>query len=173
MSGLLIQGASIVDGTGKKAFVADVAVNDCLISEIGRIPAETGNFSRVIDARGLTLTPGFIDMHSHSDLLQMVKPQAAAKICQGITTELLGQDGLGLAPLTDGHIESYRRHVSGLLGDPDLAWTWRSFGEYLERLQREGTATNLAALASHGPLRIAVAGMEERALTQPELDRMC
>ena len=74
MSGLLIQGASIVDGTGKKAFVADVAVNDCLISEIGRIPAETGNFSRVIDARGLTLTPGFIDMHSHSDLLQMVKP---------------------------------------------------------------------------------------------------
>lgn len=173
MSGLLIQGASIVDGTGKKAFVADVAVNDCLISEIGRIPAETGNFSRVIDARGLTLTPGFIDMHSHSDLLQMVKPQAAAKICQGITTELLGQDGLGLAPLTDGHIESYRRHVSGLLGDPDLAWTWRSFGEYLERLQREGTATNLAALASHGPLRIAVAGMEERALTPKELDRMC
>lgn len=172
MGRILIQSASIVDGTGNKAYTADVAVVGDFIAEIGRIPADTGNFSEVIDARGLTLTPGFIDMHSHSDLLQMVKPEASAKIRQGITTELLGQDGLGLAPLTEGQIDSYRRHVSGLLGDPDVAWSWRTFPEYLGRLETAGTATNLAVLLSHGPLRLAVSGMEERAATPEEIVRM-
>ena len=173
MEKLLIQGASIADGTGKKSFVADVAVIGDFIAEIGRIPAVAGSFTEIIDARGLTLAPGFIDMHSHSDLLQMVKPEASPKIRQGITTELLGQDGLGLAPLTEGQIDPYRRHVSGLLGDPDLDWSWRSFADYLQQLESCGTATNLAVLLSHGPLRLAVSGMEERPATPAEISRMC
>ena len=173
MNKILIKGASIVDGSGSKPFVADVAVVGDLISEIGRIPAVTGSYTQVIDARGLTLTPGFIDMHSHSDLLQLVKPEASAKIRQGITTELLGQDGLGLAPLTEGRIDEYRRQISGLLGDPELDWSWRTFSEYLERLETSQTATNLAVLLSHAPLRLAVSGMEERSLTQAEINQMC
>ncbi|NMC33437.1 MAG: D-aminoacylase [Veillonellaceae bacterium] len=173
MEKILIQSAAIVDGSGKNSFVADVAIVGDFIAEIGRIPAASDCFSRVIDAQGLTLTPGFIDMHSHSDLLQMVKPEASAKIRQGITTELFGQDGLGLAPLPEGQVDLYRRQVSGLLGDPDLEWSWRTLPEYLACLERAGTATNLAVLLSHGPLRMAVAGMEERALTPAELQRMC
>ena len=175
MEKILIQGASVVNGRGDKPFVADVAIVGDFISEIGRIPAATGSFTQVVNARGLTLTPGFIDMHSHSDLMQLVKPEASAKIRQGITTELLGQDGLGLAPLPlpEDQIESYRRQVSGLLGDPELDWSWRTLPEYMERLETAGTATNLAVLLSHGPLRMAVAGMEERVLTMPEIERMC
>ena len=173
MDKILIQGASVVDGSGGKPFVADVAVVGDFIAEIGRIPVGAGSFTRVIDARGLTLTPGFIDMHSHSDLMQLVKPEASAKIRQGITTELLGQDGLGLAPLPEGQVDAYRRQVSGLLGDPDLEWSWRTLPEYMARLEQSGTATNLAILLSHGPLRMMVAGMEERVLTPAEIDRMC
>lgn len=162
-----------MDGSGRRPFAADVAIAGDFIEEIGRIPSQSGVYDEIVDARGLTLTPGFIDMHSHSDLMQLVKPEASAKIRQGITTELLGQDGLGLAPLTAGFIDMYRRHVSGLLGDPRLDWSWRSFGEYLHCLAEAGTATNLAVLLSHGPLRIAVNGMEERPATEREINRMC
>ena len=173
MEKTLIQGASVVNGSGEKTFVADVAIVGDFIAEIGRISVNSDSFTQVVNAHGLTLTPGFIDMHSHSDLLQMVKPEASAKIRQGITTELLGQDGLGLAPLPEDQVDSYRRHVSGLLGDPDVDWSWRTLTEYYACLEKAGTATNLAVLLSHGPLRMAVAGMEERALTPPEIARLC
>lgn len=173
MKRVLIQGAEIVDGSGRKKYSADVAIAGDFIEEIGRISPRNCSYDEIVDARGLTMTPGFIDMHSHSDLMQMLKPKASAKIRQGITTELLGQDGLGLAPLTDGWIDMYRRHVSGLLGDSRIDWSWRSFSEYLTRLESCGTATNLAALISHGPLRIAVSGMDERPATEAEIERMC
>ena len=86
MEKILIQGASVVNGSGDKTFIADVAIVGDFIAEIGRIPVTSDSFTQVINARGLTLTPGFIDMHSHSDLLQMVNPAASAKIRQGITT---------------------------------------------------------------------------------------
>lgn len=173
MDKLLIRGATVVNGNGDKPYAADVAVIGGIITEIGRIPAAGGSFDTIVDASGLTLTPGFFDMHSHSDLLQMVKPEASAKIRQGITTEVLGQDGLGLAPLPDGQVDLYRRQVTALLGDPDLEWSWRTLPEYLACLEKAGTATNLAVLLSHGPLRMMVAGMEKRPLTPEETGRMC
>ncbi len=168
----LIRNAVIVDGSGREPFTGDVVIAGDRIETVGRVTPRDGLFAAVIDADGLTLSPGFIDMHSHSDLIQMVEPAAAAKIRQGITTELLGQDGLGVAPLTDGTIPGYRRQVAGLLGDRPLAWGWRSFGEYLAELERRRTATNLAALVSHGPLRLAAVGADERPATHSEIAAM-
>lgn len=168
----LIRGASVVDGTGSQPFRADVSIHGGVIDEIGRISKNKECFSLVIDACGLTLCPGFIDMHSHSDLVQMEKPLASAKIRQGITTEVLGQDGLGAAPLSEGSTNDYRRHVSGLLGNPSLEWRWRSFGDYLECLEKAKTASNLAILASHGPIRISVMGTADRPASAAELNKM-
>jgi N-acyl-D-amino-acid deacylase len=168
---MLIRNARIVDGTGNPWFIADVAVAGDTIQSVGRLTGKAG-YDEIIDADGLTLSPGFIDMHSHSDLVQMENPLASQKIRQGITTELLGQDGLGVAPMRPEYAQEYRRYLSGLQGDPDIGWTWRTFGDYLTRLESGKTATNLAVLASHGPLRIMVTGLEERPATEQEVATM-
>ncbi|MDF2929965.1 MAG: D-aminoacylase, partial [Anaerospora sp.] len=171
MASFLIRNARIVDGTGNPWYIADVAVKDDTISEIGRINSDT-DYDEIIDAEGLTLAPGFFDMHSHSDLSQLVNPEASAKIRQGITTELISQDGLGVAPMVPEHIDEYRKYLSGLQGDPAIDWTWRSFADYLARIEAIGTATNVASLLSHGPLRVVTVGLEERAATEQELIQM-
>ncbi len=173
MRKILIRGARIVDGIANTAFYGDVMICQDYIAQVGQISPNSDSFAKIIEADGLTLTPGFIDMHSHSDILQLVEGSASAKIRQGITTELLGQDGLGLAPLTDNMLDSYRQHVSGLLGNPDIAWNWRSFADYLSVLEQAKTATNLAVLVSHGPVRMAVMGMKERPADKDEMNAMC
>lgn len=173
MENILIRNATVVDGTGRPGFSADVVITDKHIAQVGTINHFSDVFTKIIDADGLILSPGFIDMHSHSDLMQMVKPEASAKICQGITTELFGQDGLGVAPVFPSKADEYRQHVSGLLGDPEIAWEWPRFGDYLGALECAGTATNIASLISHGPLRLAIMGMEERPAKADEIAAMC
>src|ERR1017187_9193198 len=92
----LIENGWIVDGSGQPRFAASVAIEDELIAAIGNVP-DPGSFDRVIDARGMIVSPGFIDTHSHSDLEVMVNPYVEAKVRQGVTTELLGQDGISVA----------------------------------------------------------------------------
>lgn len=171
MTTKLIRNARVVDGTGNPWYIADVAVEGDTITQIGRLPEEV-SYDEVIDADGLTLTPGFFDMHSHSDLSLLVNPEASTKIRQGITTELIGQDGLGVAPIVPEMTEEYRRYLSGLQGDPDIVWDWQSFGDYLNRIERGRVATNVASLVSHGALRVVTIGLEERIATEQELGRM-
>lgn len=173
MTDLLIRRAKIVDGTGNPWFTGDVGVAGDTIVEVGRLAClAVDDYQQVIDANGLVLSPGFIDMHSHSDLMQLVNPLASTKIRQGITTELLGQDGLGVAPMSAEAAVGYRRYLTGLLGNPPVDWTWRSFADYLEALEAAQTATNLAVLVSHGPLRLLAVGMDERPATAGELAKM-
>ncbi|MCW4035954.1 MAG: D-aminoacylase [Candidatus Bathyarchaeota archaeon] len=169
MYDLIIKSGRIVDGTGNPWYRADVALADSRISGIGNLDtrAET-----VIDAEGLVVAPGFIDSHSHSDLVLMAEPEARQKIMQGVTTEAIGQDGLGEAPIRGDLVDDWRKYLSGLNGDPDIEWGWRSFGDYLDALERAGPSTNVVALVGHGNLRLLAMGMENRSPTDSELEEM-
>ena len=125
-----------------------------------------------ISARERVVCPGFIDTHAHSDWLLLDRPTHEPKVMQGVTTELLGQDGFSLAPLRAGDSRQFRQIISGMHGDPDVAWTWTSFEEYLDVLQSAGPSVNAGCLVGHGTLRFAVMGMGDRRPTGDELSQM-
>ena len=113
---VLIKNGIIVDGTGKKPFKGDLLIEDSRIKEIGKV---SENADKIIDAKGRVVSPGFIDTHSHSDLMILVNPYNEIKIRQGITTEVLGQDGISMAPLPTEFISPWRKNIAGLDGDTD------------------------------------------------------
>ncbi|MFJ9607518.1 amidohydrolase family protein [Kitasatospora sp. NPDC101176] len=166
---VVFRGATVVDGTGADRYRADVRIADGLITEIGHglgAPA-------VVDADGLVLAPGFIDMHAHSDLALLLEPEHPAKVTQGVTCEVLGQDGLSYAPVDDTTLPLLRRQLAGWNGDPaDLDWDWRGVADYLDRLDRTGPAVNACYLVPHGTLRTLAMGWADRPPTPAELDRM-
>jgi N-acyl-D-amino-acid deacylase len=165
---LVIRNAKIIDGSGNPWYKADAGVVGERIGKIGSI----NNGRIIVDADGLVASPGFIDTHSHSDLMLIYEPEAKQKTMQGITTEVVGQDGLGEAPVSNETLDDWRRYLSGLNGDPDIDWSWRTFGEYLDALDQAGTSINVAALVGHGNLRLLAMGMENRAPTVSELAEM-
>ncbi|MFJ5229909.1 amidohydrolase family protein [Kitasatospora sp. NPDC088391] len=168
MADLLLRAATVVDGTGADRHRADVTVTDGRIEEIGR----NLTARQVIDVDGLVLAPGFIDMHAHSDLRLLVEPDHPSRITQGVTLEVLGQDGLSYAPADDPTLAALRRQLAGWNGDPEgFDWNWRTVGGYLDRLD-EGTAVNACYLVPHGNLRMLAMGWHNRRPTGPELDRM-
>ena len=169
MYDLVIKGGRVVDGSGNPWFPGEVAVNGGIISAVGKVEKKA---RETIDASGMIVSPGFIDAHSHGDIVLISEPEARIKIMQGITTEIVGQDGLGEAPLTDANLGMWRRYLSGLNGNPDIEWDWRSFGEYLARLDAAKPSVNVASLVGHGNIRLAAIGMENRKPTPTELDRM-
>ena len=169
MHDIILRGGQVIDGTGNPWFYADVAIEDGFIVGVGRIREDA---KVIIDVGGLIISPGFIDVHSHSDLFLLVDPFAEAKVMQGVTTEILGQDGLGEAPIRENVVEEWRRYLSGLNGDPDVRWSWRGFGEYLDALEEARTSINVASLVGHGNLRLLAMGMDDRKPTPGELSEM-
>jgi N-acyl-D-amino-acid deacylase len=168
---LLIRGAAVLDGTGAEAFRADVVVQD---GRIARILAQPEGVSarRRIDAGGLVLCPGFIDMHAHSDLQILVNPDHAAKVTQGVTCEVLGQDGLSFAPVDAGTRDALRRQIAGWNGEPDdFDFSWSTVAGYLDRLDA-GIACNAAYLVPQGTLRMMVVGDDNRPADDNERARM-
>jgi N-acyl-D-amino-acid deacylase len=160
-------GATVVDGTGGPSYRANVTVDGGRITAIGDTTA-----GRVVDAAGLVLAPGFIDMHAHSDLQVLANPEHTAKVSQGVTLEVLGQDGLSYAPVDDTTLAGLRTQLAGWNDDPPgFAWDWRSVGEYLDRLDR-GIAVNAAYLVPQGTVRMLVVGWDPRPATESEVDRM-
>lgn len=170
MLDLIIHGATIIDGSGEPGYVADVGIAQDRIEAIGNLPLD---HAAVIDAAGLVCSPGFIDMHSHTDLAFFQPSPPQAKILQGVTTELLGQDGLGLAPVQTQNIPVLAGLIAGLNGMiSEQEWTWRTFDDYLQALDRRPLPSNTACLVSHGPIRLAAMGMTEREASPAELDDM-
>lgn len=168
MDDVVLRGPLIADGTGAPAYQADVGIKDGVISSIGDGVSAT----RSIDADGLVLAPGFIDMHSHSDLRVLAEPDHLAKVSQGVTTEVLGQDGLSYAPVNDEVLATLRGQLAGWNDDPPgFDWNWRSVGEYLDRLD-QGIAVNAAYLVPQGTLRMLVVGWDDRRPTESEMDTM-
>lgn len=167
---LVIRGARVVDGTGGPSYTADVGVHGGRIAQIGRI--RSGG-RRTLDAHGLALAPGFVDMHAHSDLALLRDPDHSAKAAQGITLEVLGQDGLSYAPVDDRTLAGVRAAITGWNGPgEDADFTWRSVGGYLDRLDAAGIAVNAAYLVPHGTVRAYAVGWDDRPATPAELDRM-
>ncbi|MFF5854822.1 amidohydrolase family protein [Streptomyces sp. NPDC012751] len=176
MEDLVIRDADVVDGSGADAYRADVVVDGGRIVSIVKEAAAAGcqrpRARREVDAEGLVLSPGFIDMHAHSDLALLRDPDHGAKAAQGVTLEVLGQDGLSYAPVDDRTLEEVRRAITGWNGyGDDIDFDWRSVGEYLDRLDR-GIAVNAAYLIPQGTVRALVMGWEDRPATPEELDRM-
>ncbi|MGN9792346.1 N-acyl-D-amino-acid deacylase family protein [Streptomyces sp. OZ13] len=175
---LVIRDARVIDGTGGASFRADVGIRDGRIAEIrkeGTGPRPTA--PRVLDADGLALAPGFIDMHAHSDLALLRDPDHSAKAAQGVTLEVLGQDGLSYAPVDDDTLAAVRKAITGWNGDgSDIDFDWRSVGEYLDRLDRnfggQGIAVNAAYLIPQGTVRMYAMGWDDRPATDAELTRM-
>ncbi|MFI6157098.1 amidohydrolase family protein [Kitasatospora sp. NPDC051170] len=165
----VFRGATVVDGTGVERHRADVRIEGGLITEVGpRLDAP-----ETVDADGLVLTPGFIDMHAHSDLALLLEPEHPAKVTQGVTCEVLGQDGLSYAPVDDTTLPALRRQLAGWNGDPDgFDWDWRGVAGYLDRIDRTGVAVNACYLVPHGSLRMLAMGWADRAPNPAELDRM-
>ncbi|GGW32076.1 D-aminoacylase [Streptomyces galilaeus] len=176
MEDLVIRDADVVDGTGADSYRADVVVDGGRIVSIVKEAAAAGcqrpKAVRELDAEGLVLSPGFIDMHAHSDLALLRDPDHSAKAAQGVTLEVLGQDGLSYAPVDDRTLDGVRRSVAGWNGSgDDIDFDWRSVGEYLDRLDR-GIAVNAAYLVPQGTVRALVVGWDDREATPAELDRM-
>ncbi|ELS56049.1 N-acyl-D-amino-acid deacylase family protein [Streptomyces viridochromogenes] len=181
MEDLVIRDAEVVDGSGEPSYRADVVVAGGRIVSIVKEAAAAGcqrpKARRELDAEGLVLAPGFIDMHAHSDLALLRDPDHGAKAAQGVTLEVIGQDGLSYAPVDDRTLAEVRRAITGWNGSgDDIDFGWRTVGEYLDRLdagfEGRGIAVNAAYLIPQGTLRALVVGWEDRAATPDELDRM-
>src|SRR5581483_10290362 len=167
---VLVRGGRVIDGAGNPWYRADVGIAGDRIAAVGRLGDDEA--ARTIDADGLFVCPGFVDMHTHSDLRLLAEPMHEAKVHQGATLEVLGQDGLSYAPVTDAVLEQLRSQLAGWNGDPPgFDWSWRSVGEYLDRLDR-GIAVNAAYLVPHGTLRMVAMGLDDRPPTEPELREM-
>src|SRR6266542_4450143 len=152
MHDLLIRGARIVDGTGAAAVSGDVAVEQGVIREVGRLGSPAAR--RVVAADGAVVAPGFIDLHTHSDFTLPRFPRAPAMTRQGVTTQVLGNCGFSpfpIAPPTAGLL----RAASEFL-DAGLDWDWSDLDGYARRLAELPLACNLALLVGHGSVRVAV-----------------
>jgi N-acyl-D-amino-acid deacylase len=170
-SSLLIRGALVIDGSNREPFRGDIAVENGMITEVS--PSIKGGGKTVIDADGFAAAPGFIDIHSHTDLSIFKHPLAESKALQGVTTEVIGNCGIGAFPVNDERkailIDYLKMHEFHL---PPHGLSWNHFSEYADRLDRIGLGVNLAPLAAHGPLRIAILGAEDRAPSEKELESM-
>ncbi|WP_406342781.1 amidohydrolase family protein [Streptomyces sp. NBC_00648] len=174
---LVIRDTLVIDGTGGPSYQADVGIRDGRIAALRPEGAPRLTGARTLDAHGLALTPGFIDMHAHSDLALLRDPDHSAKAAQGVTLEVLGQDGLSYAPVDDRTLTEVRKAITGWNGDgSDIDFDWRTVGGYLDRLDHgfdgRGIAVNAAYLVPQGTVRMYAMGWEDREATPQELDRM-
>jgi N-acyl-D-amino-acid deacylase len=162
----IIANGNVVDGTGRAAFAGDIAIRDGKIAEIGALNGAAAKTR--IDAQGLAVTPGFIDIHTHSDFTLLVDGTADSQVHQGVTLEIVGQCGMSCAPfggdMTGDQLFGYI--------DAGVDVNWRSFAEYLTRLGQRNLGVNVAAMAGHGNIRRAVMGSSTRLPSLDDIKRM-
>jgi N-acyl-D-amino-acid deacylase len=163
---ILIQGGQVIDGTGAAAVEADIAISDGRIAAIG--PKLAVDATRMIDARGQVVAPGFIDIKTHSDWTLPLNPKAESKIRQGVTTEVIGHCGYSVAPALPGKAGVLKDYLSP--SAPWLTFIDQSFHDYLGSFPT--TSTNVVPLVGHNTLRLMVMGLANRPATDDEIARM-
>jgi N-acyl-D-amino-acid deacylase len=163
---ILIRGGRVFDGSGAAGEVADVAIQGGRIAAIG--PSLAGRATMVIDAAGLAVAPGFIDIKTHSDFTLPINPKAESKVRQGVTTEIIGHCGFSVAPCLPGKVELIKDYLSP--SAPWLPFRELTFPDYLDGFP--ATAVNAGMLVGHNTLRLMVMGMAQRRPTAGELAQM-
>jgi len=166
----LIKNGTVIDGTGNVGFKADIGI------ESNRLLVLTGDTSGIqaskfVDATGCVVCPGFIDVHTHSDLMLLKAPRNEPKSMMGVCTDMIGLDGMGYAPLSDENLRKMLRVWAGVDGYPDIDYGWHSVAEYLARFDRT-TSTNVGYFVPNSCLRAEVVGWNNRAATTGEVRAM-
>jgi len=163
---ILIRGGTLIDGSGVPGTIGDIALASGRIA--GLDPSLTGDANKVIDAGGLVVTPGFIDIKTHSDFVLPINPKAESKVRQGVTTEIIGHCGFSVAPALPGKVQLLADYLSG--GAPWLPFREMSFPQYLETFP--AVSVNTGMLVGHNTIRLMVMGLEDRAPSAIELAEM-
>ncbi len=170
---LLLKNGRIVDGSGNSAYSADIAIKAGRIELIKKgIQPESG--VQVIDVDQQVISPGFIDTHTHDDLLVLLKPTADEKILQGVTSVVTGNCGFSMAPLggdRENYIKTWIARQGGKLENDDL-FSIKRLSDYIEKVEEAKPGINVIPLAGHGTIRMSVMGLEQRCCNEKELDRM-
>ena len=166
---LLLEGGQIVDGTGKPVFTGNVGVKEGRIAEVGQ-PLEGES---VVNVSGMIVCQGFVDIHNHADHGILAFPGAENYVMQGVTTSVVGNCGLSMAPVDPGRVSLARRYLDPFLRkEVDYGWEWKTGAEYFRKVSGKGIALNIAPLVGHGTIRIAVKGFDEGIPTEDEMERM-
>jgi N-acyl-D-amino-acid deacylase len=166
MLDLILRGGRIIDGTGSAWFFGDVGIQGDTIVALGDL--RTMQAIRVIDVAGAVVAPGFVDIHTHSDLSLLVNPRGESKIRQGVTTEVVGNCGISYAPLAGTAAD----FIAADMAEYQLPLTWRSMSEYMDELQGARPSLNVAVLIGLGLIRRGVVGDDDRPATPEEMDAM-
>ena len=167
---LVIKNGMVVDGTGNPYFRNDIAIKDEKIVKIGKVKGQ-GKIN--INAEGTVVSPGFIDLHNHSDMTILAYPNAESYIMQGVTTAVVGNCGISMAPVNSDNLELLKRYVSPFLPTTyDYKWDWKTIKEFYEKVEEQGTTINLVPLVGHGTIRLAVKGFDPGEPSNEEMEEM-
>ena len=165
---LVIRGGRVLDGTGSPWHLADIGIRRGKIARLGRLGRSKSD--RSIDASGKYVAPGFIDIHTHSDIGILVEPTAECAVRQGVTTHVIGNCGDSPAPISEQYRELAVRRFEYYA--EAQSWNWSTYGEYLDFMAAHGVGINIAGLVGHGSLRLATMGFDERPPTPDERHAM-
>jgi len=162
---IILRNGRVLDGAGSPWFVADIGVKDGLIKKIGELGSEKA--IRTVDVGGLIISPGFIDIHSHSDISLLMDPRMESKVKQGITTDVNGNCGGSPAPVNEKTQKFKKRSRI-----PKEEVDWTTMDGYFKRLEKQGASLNVITLVGHGTVRCYVMGDEARPPIRPEMEEM-
>lgn len=165
---IVIRGARVLDGTGSPWRLADIGIRSGEIARVGSLGRAKS--TTAIDASGKYAAPGFIDIHTHSDIGILVEPTAECAVRQGVTTHVIGNCGDSPAPISERYRDLAVRRFEYYAQAQD--WTWSTYGEYLKFMGSRGVGINIAGLVGHGSVRLATMGFEERPPTSDERQQM-
>jgi N-acyl-D-amino-acid deacylase len=168
---IVIKNGKIISGCGNPWYKADIGIIGDTISHIGNISEKDAN--EIVDAEDLIVCPGFIDAHSHGDLRILGEPTASEKLMQGVTTEINGQCGIGIAPIKNEDKENWRNYIYGIFGEyPEIHFNWNTLEQYLKEVEKKQPSINAGYLVTFGAARLMVMGFDSREPNDDEIKKI-